>query len=195
MRTESESRTSSRQHRASRFPMLKNHRRNDKAHSVKLILSIFSSHADFVRVESMQLESWSHLEFQDFTCKHGVLHIIKTDNAKTEIGRKWTDWCRKYLVDKKFTEPHHPWHNYSEQGIGELGRMVRRCMREFNAPMNRHGWCQKWKLAYPNWKTEWRYPRLFSFQISLLAGSRVVRYQRQEPSWRMDTGKVPRSEW
>ena len=41
------------------------------------------------------------------------------------------------------TEPHSPWQNKAERGIGDLGRMVQRNMNRFNAPLSRHGWCQQ----------------------------------------------------
>ena len=113
-------------------------------------------------VKPMKSESQSFTALQDFGRQIGIPQSIKTDNAKTEIGKNWTDWCRKYLVTTKFTEPHHPWQNYSEQGIGELGRMVRRSMRAFDAPLNRHGWCQLWccrvRNSLASRKLNWRTP-------------------------------------
>ena len=110
----------------------------------------------------MKSEYHSHTALQDFGRKVEIPNVIKTDNAKTEVGRKWTDWCRRYLVDTKFTEPHHPWQNYSEQGIGDLSRMVRLCMRAFDVPMNRHGWCQLWccsvRSCLTSRKLNWRTP-------------------------------------
>ena len=106
--------------------------------------NIFVRNTDYMFVKPLRSESHAFTALQDFGRKIGIPQSIKTENAKTEIRKQWTDWCRKYLVTTKLTEPHHPWQNYPEQGIGELGRMVRRCMRAFNAPLNRHGWCQLW---------------------------------------------------
>ena len=92
----------------------------------------------------MRKESHSFQALQDFVRNIGVPKGLKTDNAATEVGHKWTNFCRETRIDTKFTEPHSPWQNYSKHGIGALGRMVSRCMKAFNAPMSRHQWCQKW---------------------------------------------------
>ena len=110
----------------------------------------------------MRKESHSYRALQDFTRKVGIPRMIKTDNAATEIGEQWTSFCRDNRIDTKFTEPHSPWQNFSEQGIGDLGRMVSRCMRTFNAHLNRHQWCQKWCCDVRNHlasrKLDWRTP-------------------------------------
>ena len=84
------------------------------------------------------------MALQDFSRTVGIPNTIKTDNAKTETGERWTNWCRKYCVNTKYTEPHYPWQNISEHGIGDLGRMVKQCMRAFNVPLSRHQWYQRW---------------------------------------------------
>ena len=127
---EVENRLIPRQHFKSRFPFLREKRVNDIFHSDTFFPSVttnqnetcsqlfFGKNTDYMFVKPLKSESQSHTALEDFGRKVGIPHSIKTDNAKTEIGRKWTDWCRKYLVDTKFTEPHHPWSIYSEQGIG-----------------------------------------------------------------------------
>ena len=163
-----------RQHYKSRFPYLRERRINDVFHSDTFFPSVNTSQnetcsqlfigkdTDFMYVKPMKTESHSHVALQDFGRQIGLPKGIKTDNAKTEIGRNWTDWCRKYMVQTTFTEPHHPWQNLAEQGIGDLGRMVRRCMRAFGAPLSRHGWCQKWCCQVRNClasrKLNWRTP-------------------------------------
>ena len=98
---------------------------------------------DFMYVQPMRTESHSHVALKDFGRSVGLPLAIKTDNAKTEIGEDWKSWCRTNVVDSKLTEPHSPWQNFAEQGIGDLGRMVSRCMKQFDAPLSRHNWCQK----------------------------------------------------
>ena len=131
-------------------------------------------------VSAMKTESHSFLALQDFGRKISIPKSIKTDNAKTEAGRNWTDWCCKYMVSTKFTEAYHPWQIISVQGIGDLSRMMRHCMRAFNAPLNRHGWCQRWCCKVRNCcikkirvedargETYWNHPQHLSFQISFL---------------------------
>ena len=100
--------------------------------------------SDYMFVKPMKTESHSVVALQDFSRTIGIPKGIKTDNAKTEIGRKWQDWCREYCIETTFTEPHTPWQNYAESGIGDLGVMVKRYIDAFDAPLSRHGWCQLW---------------------------------------------------
>ena len=69
-------------------------------------------------------------------------HAIKTDNARTETGAKWTEHCRKLHMSQKITEPHHPWQNFAEHGMHALGVMVRRTIREHQIPYSQHHWVQ-----------------------------------------------------
>ena len=152
MSFEAENRLVPRQHYKFRFPFLREKRVKDDFHSDTFFPSVttnnnetcslifFGRNTDYMFVKPLRSESHTFTALQDFGREIGIPQSIKTDNAKTEIGKHWINWCRKYLVTTKLTEPHHPWQNYSEQGIGELGRMVRRCMRAFNAPLNMHGW-------------------------------------------------------
>ena len=94
-------------------------------------------------VQPLKKESHSHIALMDFGRTVGLPKALKTDDNQTEIGHKWINWCRTFCVDTKFTEPHHPWQNFAEQGIGDLGRIVIRCMEAFEVPPNRHQWCQK----------------------------------------------------
>ena len=174
MSIEAENRVVPRDHYKSRFPFLRERRINDEFHSDTFFPSVttnknetcsqlfFGKESDYMFVQPMKTESHSHIALKDFGRTVGIPRCIKTDNAKTEIGNKWTEWCRKYMVQSKFTEPKHPWQNFSEQGIGDLARMVRRCMRAFNAPLNRHGWCQSWCCRVRNClasrKLNWRTP-------------------------------------
>ena len=130
-------------------------------------------------------ESQSIHALQDFGRDVGIPHTIKTDNARSEIGLKWTKWCRNFCTKSITTEPHHPWQNLAEQGIGDLGRMVRRCMAEFGAPLSRHSWCQKWCVDIRNHlassKLNWRTPK------EKLTGNTpdisVFRFHFWEPIW------------
>ena len=175
MSVESDNRSIPRRHYKSRFPFLREKRINDTFHSDTFFPSTTSidghtcsqlflgRDTDYMYVQPMKTESHSHVALQDFGRKVGLPIGIKTDNAKTEIGSNWTNWCRQYCVSTKFTEPHSPWQNVAEQGIGDLGRMVRRCMSEFEAPLSRHSWCQKWCCDVRNHlasrKLEWRTAR------------------------------------
>ena len=174
MNVEAETRMSGRRHYKSRFPFLRERRVNDVFHSDTFYPTVksksgdtcsqifFGRETDYMSVHPMKKESHSFEALQDFGRKIGLPRSIKTDNAASETGEKWTKWCRENLVDTSFTEPHSPWQNFSEQGVGAIGRMVSRCMRRFNVPLDRHHWCQKWCVDVRNHlasrKLKWRTP-------------------------------------
>ena len=174
MNVEAENRTIGRRHFKSRFPALKEKRVNDLFYSDTFFPSekgidgstcsqlFIGKDTDYMYVQPMRTESNSFQALQDFGRKVGLPKCIKTDNAKTEIGHNWTTWCRNHCIDTKFTEPHTPWQNKAERGIGDLATMVRRCMREFNVPLSRHNHCQKWCTDIRNHlasrKLDWRTP-------------------------------------
>ena len=153
---EDDNRMVGRRHFKSRFPALKERRVNDMFYSDTFFPSeksidgnncsqlFIGKNTDFMYVQPMRTESNSFQALQDFSRKVGLPRCIKTDNASTEIGEKWTTFCRANCIDTKYTEPHTPWQNKAEHGICDLSTMVKRCMRTFNVPLSRHSYCQKW---------------------------------------------------
>ena len=156
MTLEAENCMSGRRHYKSRFGFLKENRTNDDFASGTFFPTIklntgdtcsqlfMGNNTDCMKVFPMKQESHSFKALQDFARNVGIPRLIKTDNATTEVVVKWTSLCRDNIIDTQFTEPHSPWQNIAEQGIGDLGRMVSRCIRAFMAPLNRHQCCQKW---------------------------------------------------
>ena len=174
MNVEAENRVSGRRHYKSRFHFTKEKRVNDIFHSDTFFPTkrsasgdtcsqmFIGKSTDYMKVYPMKKESHSFKALQDFTRQVGIPRAIKTDNASTEVGENWTNHCRTYRIDTSYTEPYSPWQNYAEHGIGDLGRMVSRCMEKFGAPMNRHHYCQKWCCDVRNHlasrKLNWRTP-------------------------------------
>ena len=174
MNVEAENRVCGRRHYKSRFNFLKEKRVNDVFHSDTFFLTIESNsgdtcsqlfigrHTDYMKVYPMRKESHAFRALQDFSRSVGLPRCIKTDNAATETGLQWINFCRDYKVDTAYTEPRSPWQNYAEHGIGDLGRMVKRCMDAFDVPLNRHHWCQRWCCDVRNHlasrKLNWRTP-------------------------------------
>jgi hypothetical protein len=107
--------------------------------------------ADFVGTDSdrwevypLKTESLNGIALQDYTQQNRASVNIKTDKAQTEVGSEWTSHCRDPCIETLTTEPHRPWQNPAENRIGSLGSMVRSTMRQFNGPMKKHDWVQKW---------------------------------------------------
>jgi hypothetical protein len=112
--------------------------------------------SDFWVTYPMKTESANGEALQDYTRTHGCPNIIRTDNAHSELGRTWTKHCQTHVIGTESTEPHHPWQNPAEKCIGYLSAMVKSVMREFNVPLSRHHWAQKWCCDVHNMKLDWR---------------------------------------
>lgn len=209
MNLEINNRAVGRRHFKTRFPFLKQKRLNDTFHSDTFFPSVnttkgntcsqifFGEKSDYMYVQPLKRESHAFNALQDFGRKIGLPTKIKTDNAKTEIGDQWTTWCRQHRVDTSFTEPHSPWQNRAEHGIGDLGTMVKRCMNAFDAPLSRHDWCQRWCADVRNHlasrKLHWRTP------TETLNGETpdisVFRFHFWQPIEYYEPSKQPKDGW
>ena len=210
MNVEIENRSIGRNHYKSRFPFLREKRLNDEFHTDTFFPSesthdghtcsqiFLGKNTDYMHVGLMKTESHATQALQDFSREVGLPRTLKTDNATTETGVEWNNWCRKYCIKSKTTEPHSPWQNASERGIGDLGRMVKRNMKRFGAPLSRHGWCQLHCARIRNHlasrKLKWRTP------YEKLTGDTpdisMFRFHFWEPVEYWDPGeKQPRSGW
>jgi len=175
MNVENENRGEPREHYQSICPGLRNFRQNEtvasdtyfptkvtnQGHTCSQIFIGLDS--DFWVTYPLKRESSNGEALQDYTRTYGCPNIIKTDNAQSELGAVWTKHCRTHAIGSEFTEPHHPWQNPAEKRIGSLSVMVKTVMREFNVPLSRHHWVQKWccdvhNIA-ANRKLDWRSPK------------------------------------
>jgi len=207
---EVENRTIGRNHYKSRFPFLREKRLNDEFHTDTFFPSeetndgntcsqiFLGKNTDYMHVALMNMESHATQALQDFGRNIGLPKGIKSDNAATETGFEWNNWCRKYCVKTTTTEPHSPWQNASERGIGDLGRMVKRNMEKFNAPLSRHGWCQlhceKIRNHIASRKLNWRTPQ--EMLIGDTPDISNFRFHFWEPIEYWDPrDKQPRSGW
>ena len=172
MQVENENRDEPREHYQSLCPGLRNFRQNEivasdtyfptqvtnQGHTCSQFFVGLDS--DFWVTYPLKRESASGEALQDYTRTHGCPNIIKTDNAQSELGATWTKHCRTHAIGSEFTEPHHPWQNPAEKRIGYLSVMVKKVMREFNVPLSRHHWAQKWCCDVhnisANRKLDWR---------------------------------------
>lgn len=156
MQVENENRGEPREHYQSLCPGLRNFRQNETVASDTYFPTRITNQGHtcgqmFIGVDSdfwvtypLKNEASNGEALQDYTRTYGCPNIIKTDNAQSELGRTWLKHCRTHAIANETTEPHHPWQNPVEKRIGYLGVMVKRVMREFNVPLSRHHWAQKW---------------------------------------------------
>ena len=144
----------------------------------------------------MKSENKNGEALQDFVRTHGAPIAVKTDCAQSELGTKWTSTCRNNCIAQETTEPHHPHQNPAEKRIGDLGSMVRRVMRDFRVPLNKHDWVQKWCTDVHNIlacrSLNWRTP--LEVSTGNTPDISAFRFHVWEPIWYFDPNiKQPES--
>ena len=197
MEVENENRTEPREHYQSLCPGLRNFRQNEtvatdtffptkvtnQGHTCSQIFVGLDS--DFWATYPLKTESANVEALQDYTRTHGCPNIIRTDNAQSELGKTWTKHCRNYVIGTETTEPHHPWQNPAEKRIGYLSTMVKNVMQEFNVPLSRHHWAQKWCCDVhnisANRKLDWRSAK--ERKTGHTPDISMFRFHLWEPNW------------
>ena len=145
---EMENRIYPRQHRKSRIPSLDNGKRipsrtdSDTFYaSLKSIrgykcVQIFFCHmAHYIFVKCMRRESHSHGAYQDFVRNVGIPNTLLTDNAQTQVGKKWTETSRKNRTKSITSAPHNQNQNQSERKIQDLKHKTDTLLRLVDAPL------------------------------------------------------------
>ena len=113
---------------------------------------------------------------------------MRSDNAKSEISHKWIKHCRDYCIKTEYTEPTHPQQNPAERRVSHLNRMVRQCLKAFNAPIGLYDWCVKWVKDVHNvsasHKLNWKTPDEYYYGNT--PDISKYRFHFYEPIWYYD---------
>jgi hypothetical protein len=197
---ESETRQDPRRHLKSRLPGLRLPRQREKVASDTFFPSVKTARGHtcsqfFVGIDTdrwevypLKTESQNGQALQDYCRTVGCPPVIRTDNAQSELGQTWTNFCRCQCIGCETTEPHHPWQNPAEKRIGVLGTMVRNSMRTFNVPLKKHDWVQKWCCDVHNLtankRLNWNCPLTVS--LGYTQDISVLRFHIWEPIWYFD---------
>lgn len=88
----------------------------------------------FTATYGMHTESQGPQALEDFIRDYGAPFVIRSDNAKMEIGKTFTQICRKYNIKQTTTEPHHPQQNPAERQIQEVKKRVNMIMDRTGCP-------------------------------------------------------------
>ena len=73
-------------------------------------------------VHGMKHEREGPDAFEDFIRDKGAPFCIWSDNSKMQCGNEWRKLMRKYNIQSKNTEPHHPEQNPAERRIQDVKR-------------------------------------------------------------------------
>jgi hypothetical protein len=89
----------------------------------------------FIFVRGMQKESESHGAYQDMIREVGAPNTLLTDNAQTQIGKKWTKTSRDNATRQIKTVPHNQNQNNAEQKIQDVKQRTIMNLRYSMAPL------------------------------------------------------------
>ena len=89
---------------------------------------------------SLQKENQNSKALLDYIRKLGPPDTIVSDNAKSEVGKVWTDIMRDHMIKSRTSEPHNQHQNPSEAEWGRLGNMIKNVLRQSCAPMELCNW-------------------------------------------------------
>eukprot|EP00957_Ditylum_brightwellii_P099341 7567442-Ditylum_brightwellii.AAC.1 len=82
--------------------------------------------SDRWEVYPLKSDSYNVLALQDYSRDVGIPATLKSDNAQSETGTKWTEHCHFYCIKQKTTEPNTPWQNPVELKNGQLHSMIKK---------------------------------------------------------------------
>jgi hypothetical protein len=89
----------------------------------------------YIFVRGMRKESESHGAYQDLVRELGAPNILLTDNAQTQVGKKWTRTSRDNATRQIKIAPHNQNQNNAERKIQDVKRRTIMTLRYGKAPL------------------------------------------------------------
>jgi len=135
-----------RHHWKARFPQLHHRRLRDSFATDTFFSDVVSTRGNtcfqlfygttsmYLYGQPMKRKSQAVSVFKDFTREVGAPAAIRSDNAKEEHSKQWTNILRDYAIRSEFTEPYHPHQNPAERSIGYIKTLALRIMDKSNCP-------------------------------------------------------------
>ena len=114
---------------------------------VQVFVSLLAQH---IFVRCLRRESHSHSAYQDLVRYVGAPNTLLTDNAKTEIGRKWTKTSRDNQTRQIATVPHNQQQNQSERKIQDIKKRTILVLRYGKAPLEFWCYCMEFVVSCLN---------------------------------------------
>jgi hypothetical protein len=158
-------------------------------------VQLFFCHiSQLLYVKCMRRESHSHGAYQDFVRNVGAPNVLLTDNAKTQIGKKWTGTSRVNVTKQINSAPHNQNQNQAERKIRDVKRRVMLTLRRSCAPLIFWCFCLYFIVDCLNHtaskQLEWRTPR--ERHDGHTPDISMFRFQFWEPVWYYEpTAKYP----
>lgn len=180
---EEENRSNPQRHFRKRFKAIPDNRQNEDVATDFVYFSVKTAQGHkggqfFTGISSkkwaffpLKKEAQNVFALMDYIREYGPPNAIVSDNAKSEVGSKWTEILRDRMIKTKTSEPHHPHQNPSETEWGRLGYMMKNVLRQSNAPIELAHWCA-----------------IYCCQINLVTSRRSLGYKTP---FEISTGHTP----
>ena len=99
----------------------------------------FVAFAHLLFVGHMRREAQSHNALRDFIRHVGAPNLLRTDNSKTQTGKKWTQTKRKFVIKDQNTVPYNQRQNPAERKIRDIKHQSLLLLHQSGAPPE--FWC------------------------------------------------------
>ena len=106
---------------------------------------LYTNNLGFRKFFPMETQSESPHALQHFIEIVGIPPTLHSDNAKVFSKGAFVKKCKKFDINKTYTEPLSPWQNRAESGIKEVKKYGRRLMERESAPLTL--WCFAYEHA------------------------------------------------
>ena len=157
---------------------------------------LFVNDQGYMKITPMKLKSEAAFALKELIQDVGIPYHMHTDEAKETTLGTWQKTCKEHSIAMSNTEPHSPFQNRAEAGIGELKRHVNRFMARTNAPKKLWDFCATYtadlrnRLALPLFQLHGRTP------IEALTGntpdiSEFLEFDWYQPVWIYDSAPFP----
>jgi hypothetical protein len=144
----------------------------------------------------MRKESESHGAYQDLVRDVGAPNLILTDNAQTEIGKKWTKTSRDNATRQIKTAPHNQNQNNAERKIQDVKHRTIMTLRYAAAPLVFWCYCMHFIVDCLNHSAqkELGYRTCMEKMFGHTPDISMFRFHFWEPVWYYEpTAKYPKS--
>ena len=95
---------------------------------------LFVNNQGYMKITPMKLKSEAGFALKELIQDVGIPYHMHTDEDKETTLGTWRKVCKEHSIAMSNTEPHSPFQNRAEAGIGELRRYVNRLMARTNTP-------------------------------------------------------------
>ena len=113
-------------------------------------VQLFCNRGNFTKCYPMANRYEAPDTLHRFIDEVGVPSELLTDGAPELLYAGWKKLCQRYRIKQISTEPNSPWQNPAELSGGIIKRIVRRTMKNVNAPIRLWDYCWEYSSSVRN---------------------------------------------